>query len=114
MVRWLPYEFDGVRSTAEVVQDLVVIAGNPWGRDEAHLTITPDYAEAFGSTGPLSLAERDPRSLVLLIGGVEVTSLALSEVRGAWLSTVDQADYYQLKIDLGSKVIALSDAYNGL
>ena len=113
-MRWLPYEFDGARSVAEVVQDLVVIAGNPWGRDETHLTVLPDHGEAFGSTGPLSLAARDPHSLVLLVSGIEVTDLQVAEFREAWLNTLDEADYYVLKIGLGSKALELSDAYNGL
>jgi len=113
-VRWLPYEFNGVRSDREAVTDLAVIAGAEWGRDEAHLWIDPDDAEGFGATGPLSIACRDPHSLVLLISGVEVTDVAVADIRGAWLQTLDQADYYSLSIDLGTRIVGLSDAYNGL
>lgn len=113
-MRWLPYEFNGVRSDREAVTDLAVIAGAEWGRDEAHLWIDPDDAEGFGATGPLSIACRDPHSLVLLISGVEVTDVAVADIRGAWLQTLDQADYYSLSIDLGTRIVGLSDAYNGL
>lgn len=113
-MRWLPFEFDGVRSASEVVGDLATIAGAQWGRDETHLSVEPDAAEGFGATGPLSIASRDAGSLVLLIGGVEVTDVAFADIRGAWLRTLDDADYYTLRIDLGSAIVELSDAYNGL
>ena len=113
-MRWLPYEFDGVRTITEVMHDLVVIAGNPWGRDETHLTVMPGDGEVLGETGLLSLAARDPQSVVLLISGVEIADFRFADFRRAWLHTLDEADYYVLKIDLGSKVIELSDAYNGL
>lgn len=113
-MRWLPYEFDGARTVAEVMHDLVVIAGNPWGRDETHLTVVPADGALFGETGPLSLAARDPESIVLLISGVEMIEFRFDEFRAASLRTLDEADYYVLKIDLGSKAIELSDAYNGL
>lgn len=114
VMRWLPYEFDGARTVNEVMHDLVVIAGNPWGRDETHLTVSPGDGEMLGETGPLSLAARDPHSVVLLISGVEIADFQFADFRGAWLCTLDEADYYVLKIDLGSKAIELSDAYNGL
>ena len=113
-MRWLPYEFDGARTVAEAMHDLVVIAGNPWGRDETHLTVVADDGAISGETGPLSLAARDPQSVVLLISGVEIADFRFADFRRAWLHTLDEADYYVLKIDLGSRAIELSDAYNGL
>jgi hypothetical protein len=113
-VEWLPREFTGVRSPGEAQQDLLVIAsaGEPLNR--AHVTVDGDDGDAVRSTGRVTAEVDGSAPIKIRVDGVFSFEFDVQGCRGAWLSTVDGADYYGLSIDLGWGCVGLSDAYNGL
>ena len=114
-LKWLPYDFTGVRSPREAQQDLVTIASAGWPRDEAHVTIDPDDGEPVEVSGHVTASmDGEQGPLTVLVDGAAAFDFDLERCRGAWLGTIDEADYYALSIDLGWGRVHLSDAYNGL
>ena len=108
----LPLDFTGVRSVSEARQDLAAIAASGPG-SEAHVSLEPGRGEGLSITGRLAVTVSGA-SVSVEVDGADVAVIDTSQIRGAWLRTLDGDQYYSLKIDLRSAVLYVSDAYNGL
>jgi hypothetical protein len=102
-----------VRTPREAVADLAVIAAHD-SRSHAHVRVAVDGGEHTVVSGILSVYSVPPDSMLLAIDEREIITARLETIRGAWLHTFDGADYYSLSIDLGSEIVTVRDAYNGL
>ena len=52
--------------------------------------------------------------MLLAVDEREMITARLETIRGAWMHAFDGADYYSLSVDLGSAIVTVRDAYNGL
>jgi len=113
-VQWLPHEFRGIRAPVEAQHDVLEIAraGEPF--DEAHVTVDPDDGETLQRTGHVTTDAGEDGRFKIFVDDAFVFEFDVRECRGAWLSTLDGADYYGLSVDLGWGIVKFSDAYNGL
>jgi len=102
-----------VRTPREAVADLSVIAARA-SRSHAHGRVAVDGGKQVLVSGILSVYSVPPDSVLLAVDEREIITARLETIRGAWLHTVDGADYYSLRIDLGSAIVTVRDAYNGL
>lgn len=113
-VEWLPHDFTGVRSPREAEHDLLVVAGAGAPLDEAHVSVDPDDGAVVKRTGHVTAEPREHGRITVLVDGVALFEFDRQRCRGAWLSTLDGADYYSASIDLGWGCVTVSDGYNGL
>ena len=112
-MEWLRHEYAGVRTSVEATEDLLTIGRAGW-RSEAHVVVDPDEGEPVEVTGHVAVKVNEAGQVTVEVDGSAVFAYHPRDCAGAWLSTLDGADYYSLRIDVGSACLGLRDAYNGL
>lgn len=101
LVKGLPEEFTGIRLPAEARQDLIGIASNGPAWNRAWVQVDPDEGARAEWSGVVTVASEDGGLLRVDVGGMRAFEFDESACRGAWLETIDGADLWWLRIDLG-------------
>ena len=109
---WLTFNYGGLRSLAEARDDLLTIANAPGRRSLAHVGVDPDGGSGVHTRGAVTADSSDADRFTVRVDGEAAFDFDSGSFRGAWLSTLDGADYYTLELDLGWGVVTLGDAYN--
>jgi hypothetical protein len=110
-LEWLEFNYWGLISVDEARRDLFAIAGART-RNRAHVLVDPDEGPSDFRTGTVTAAPAHDGAFHVFVDGDPVFDFDPRSFRGAWLTTLDGADYYTLDLDLGWGRVELSDAYN--
>lgn len=105
----LPYEFRGARSPREARQDLLGIARTPEPYNVAQVRVEHDHGGVVDLEGHVTTEVQERGVVAVSVDGEFAFAFDEDRCRGAWLYTLDGADYFSLRIDLGWGCVALSD-----